>query len=124
MKSDPTKDLNLIGPGTTVEGKILSLGNIRIDGKITGEVTASESLTLGESGEIEGNIDAKNITIGGKVRGIVNAADKIVFEAKAVVRGDIRAKRLVVDEGAQFDGKITMTDKPQQQQTGPVHMQK
>jgi cytoskeletal protein CcmA (bactofilin family) len=115
MKTDPTKDLNLIGPGTTVEGKILSLGNIRVDGRITGEVTASESLTLGVSGEIEGNIDAKNIVIGGKVRGLINASDKIVFEGRAVVRGDIRAKRLIIDEGAIFDGKVFMAEKATQQ---------
>lgn len=109
-KIDPIKDLNIIGPGTTVEGKILSVGSIRIDGRVTGEITASESLTLGLAGEIEGNIEAKNVTIGGKIKGAINAQDKVVFESKAVIRGDVRAKRLVIDEGAVFDGNVTMAD--------------
>ncbi len=84
---------------------------MRIDGKLIGEVTASESLAIGVTGEVEGNITAKNVTIGGKVRGTINASEKIVFEGKSVIRGDIRATRLIIDEGTIFDGKVSMTEK-------------
>jgi len=40
----------------------------------------------------------------------VTASEKLVFEGKAVVRADIRSSKLVIDEGAVFDGKCTMTD--------------
>lgn len=110
-KIDPVKEMNIIGAGTVVEGKIRSQGNVRIDGKLIGEVTASESLSIGVAGEIEGNVTAKNITVGGKVRGTISAAEKIVFEAKSVIRGDIRATRLIIDEGSTFDGKVSMTEK-------------
>ena len=111
MKSDPVKELNLIGAGTVVEGKIRSQGSVRVDGKLIGDVTASESIAVGLSGEIEGNVTAKNITVGGKIRGGVNAADKIIFESKSVVRGDVRATRLVIDEGAVFDGRVAMAER-------------
>jgi cytoskeletal protein CcmA (bactofilin family) len=110
-KLDPVKEMNIIGAGTVLEGKIRSQGSVRVDGKLIGEVTASESLAVGITGEIEGNVTAKNITIGGKVRGTINASEKIVFEGKSVVRADIRATRLVIDEGSIFDGKISMTEK-------------
>lgn len=110
-KGDPVKELNLIGPGTVVEGKIRSQGSVRVDGKLIGEVTASESLAVGVTGEIEGNVTAKNVTVGGKIRGSITAADKIVFEGKSVIRGDIRATRLIIDEGSIFDGKVSMTEK-------------
>ncbi len=111
MKNDPVKELNLIVAGTVVEGKIRSQGSVRVDGKLIGDVTASESLAVGLSGEIEGNVTAKNVMVGGKIRGAVNAAEKVVFEGKSVVRGDIRATRLVIDEGAIFDGRVSMSDK-------------
>ncbi len=110
-KPDPVKEMNLVGAGTVVEGKIRSQGSVRIDGKLIGEVTASESLAVGITGEIEGNVTAKNVTVGGKVRGAINASEKIVFEGKSVVRGDIRATRLIIDEGSVFDGKVSMTEK-------------
>jgi cytoskeletal protein CcmA (bactofilin family) len=110
-KFDPVKEMNIIGAGTVVEGKIRSQGNVRIDGKLIGEITASESLSIGITGEVEGNVAAKNVIVGGKVRGTINASEKIVFEGKSVVRGDIRATRLVVDEGSIFDGRVSMTEK-------------
>lgn len=111
-KSDPVKELNIIGAGTVVEGKIRSQGSVRVDGKVLGEVAASEALAIGVTGEIEGNVSARNVTVGGKVRGSVTAAEKVVFEGKSVVRGDIRATKLVIDEGSVFDGRVSMTDKP------------
>ena len=110
-KPDPIKELNMVGAGTVVEGKIRSQGSVRIDGKVIGEVIASESLAIGVMGEAEGNVTGKNITIGGKVRGAVSAAEKVVLESKSVVRGDVRATRLVIDEGSMFDGKVSMSEK-------------
>jgi len=111
MKNDPVKELNLIGAGTVVEGKIRSQGSVRVDGKLVGDVTASESIAVGIMGDIEGNVTAKNVTVGGKVRGTVSAAEKVVFEGKSVVRGDVRATRLVIDEGAIYDGRVSMSEK-------------
>ncbi len=104
------KELNLIGSGTTVEGKIRTQGSIRVDGKMMGELHAAENVAVGLTGEIEGNINGRNVTIGGKIRGNIIAVDKLVFEGKAVVRGDIRSARLVIDEGAVFDGRISMSE--------------
>jgi cytoskeletal protein CcmA (bactofilin family) len=110
-KPDPIKEMNIVSIGSVVEGKIRSQGSIRLDGKLVGDVTASESIAIGLTGEVEGNVSAKNVTIGGKVRGTINATEKIVFEGKSVVKADIRAARLVIDEGSIFDGKVSMTDK-------------
>ena len=114
-KANGNKELNLIAVGTSIEGKVRSQGSIRIDGKIVGEVAASENMAVGSTGDIEGNISGKNITIGGKVRGNIYSAEKLVFEGKAVVRGDVRAAKLVIDEGAVFDGTCRMTDQRPQQ---------
>ncbi|HLP17893.1 MAG TPA: polymer-forming cytoskeletal protein [Bacteroidota bacterium] len=106
-----SKELNLIGQGTIVEGSIRTKGNIRIDGKVTGEVHSSENLAVGAGGEIDGGLSGKNVVIGGRVKGNVSSVEKLVLESKSVVQGDIRAQRIVVDEGAIFDGHVAMTDK-------------
>lgn len=110
-KTDPVKELNMISSGTTVEGKIRSQGSVRIDGKVIGEIAASEAVAVGLTGEIEGNVSAKNLTVGGKIRGSLTVIEKAVLEGKAVVRGDLRAARLVIDEGATFDGNVSMSDR-------------
>ncbi|HOV98607.1 MAG TPA: polymer-forming cytoskeletal protein [Bacteroidota bacterium] len=111
MKNDAIKDVNLVGEGTVVEGKIRSQGSVRIDGKLVGDVNANESVAIGLHGEVEGNVSGKNVTVGGKVHGTITAAEKVVFEGKSIIRGDVRATRLVVDEGSIFDGKISMAEK-------------
>lgn len=107
-----SKELNLIGQGTLVEGNIRTKGNIRIDGKVKGEVHSTENLAVGSGGEIEGGLSGKNVIIGGRVRGNVASSEKLVLESKSVVHGDIRAQRLVIDEGAVFDGNVAMSEKP------------
>lgn len=109
IKNENGNELNLIAAGTIVEGKLRTPGSIRVDGKIIGEIVATQNISVGNSGDIEGNITAKSVTIGGKIKGSVVAQDKLVFEAKAVIRGDIRAAKLVIDEGAVFDGKCLMS---------------
>ncbi len=116
MADKPNTSPNVISAGTTVEGKIRTQGSLRLDGKMTGEIHAAENLAIGVSGELDGLMNGRNITIGGKVRGNINAIEKLVLEGKSVVRGDIRAARLVIDEGAVFDGKVSMSEnKPGQQ---------
>lgn len=109
-KNEPNQELNLIGAGTMLEGKIRTPGSIRIEGRVVGEVIASNTISVGTSGDVDGTISAKNISIGGKMRGSIHAQEKLVFESKAVIRGDIRAAKLVIDEGALFDGKCVMSE--------------
>jgi cytoskeletal protein CcmA (bactofilin family) len=103
-------ELNLVGAGTTFEGKIRTSGSLRIDGKVIGEIAASQNIHIGSTGETEGTIAGKNITIGGKVIGTITAQEKLVFESKAVIKGDIKATKLVIDEGAKFDGNCIMSE--------------
>jgi len=109
VKTESGNDLNLIAAGTVFEGKMKTPGSIRVDGRVIGDITASQNISIGTSGDVEGNLTASSVTIGGKLKGSVVAQDKLVFESKAIVRGDIKASKLVVDEGAQFDGKCAMS---------------
>ncbi len=113
MKNETSSGINLISAGTVLEGKLRTPGDIQIDGKVVGEITASQNISIGASGEIDGNVNAKNVTVGGKIKGTVVAQDKLTFQAKAVVRGDIRAAKLVIDEGALFDGNCVMGEAKQ-----------
>ena len=109
MKTETGSDLNLIAAGTVFEGKLKTPGSIRVDGRVIGDITAAQNISVGTSGDVEGNLTAASVTIGGKLKGSVVAQEKLVFESKASVKGDIRAAKLVVDEGAQFDGKCAMS---------------
>lgn len=107
VKSDET---TIISNGVRIEGKVTSAGNIRVDGEIQGDISSKSNVIVGESGQVNGQINADSITIGGKVSGSVQAKDKLTLEAKANLKGDLFTKILVVEAGAKFDGKSKMGD--------------
>jgi cytoskeletal protein CcmA (bactofilin family) len=102
-------DLSLLSPGTSMQGKIVSEGSIRIDGKLVGDIFAKANAAVGVTGVVEGNIEAKHVSVAGRVTGKIVASGKLVLEEKSVTRGDIRAAILVVDEGAVLDGHCVMS---------------
>ena len=102
-------ELSFIGVGTRVEGWVTTEGSIRIDGTVVGDCVAKDSAAVGPSGSLEGNLSAKNVSLAGKVKGTITASEKLILESKSLLQGDIKAMRLVVDEGATFDGRCTMS---------------
>lgn len=104
------EDVSIISSNVTIEGKLISSGNVRIDGKIEGDVIVHGNLTLGETSVINGEVKAENITIGGRVIGYVNANDRLILESKSYLEGDITANVLVIEAGAKFNGKSNMMD--------------
>jgi cytoskeletal protein CcmA (bactofilin family) len=105
IKSDET---TIISNGVKIEGKITCTGSIRIDSEVLGDILSQSFVTVGEKGQVNGQVNAGVITIGGKVSGTLKAKDKIVLESRGDVNGDIFTKILVVEEGAKFDGKSKM----------------
>jgi cytoskeletal protein CcmA (bactofilin family) len=104
-------ELNFIGEGTVLEGKIETKGSLRIDGKVKGAIRTADTLTIGMSGRVEGEIFARNAVVGGRIEGNISVEDKLVLEAKSVLIGNLKAKKLVIDEGAVFQGKSDMDAK-------------
>jgi cytoskeletal protein CcmA (bactofilin family) len=101
-------EVTIVSTGVILEGKLNSNGNVRIDGTVNGDIKAMGNVTVGESGEINGEISAENIIIGGRINGTVNAREKLTIESKSVLTGDIITKILEIEAGAKFDGKSTM----------------
>lgn len=106
--SSSSVDVSILSSGVKIEGKIYSEGNMRIDGKVLGDVTVNGNLTLGDSSEVEGDVRAMNVTLSGNVKGLVEANEKVILEANSSLEGELTAKILVIEEGAKFNGKSNM----------------
>jgi cytoskeletal protein CcmA (bactofilin family) len=104
-------EVTIISTGVIIEGKLSSNGNVRVDGSVNGDITANGNVTVGENGEVNGEIHAEGVVIAGKVIGTVSSKEKLTLEGKAVLKGDIFTKILVVEAGAQFDGQSKMSEK-------------
>jgi cytoskeletal protein CcmA (bactofilin family) len=99
---------NTIGKGTFLEGNVETYGNIRIEGKVTGNVKSKSKVALGPSSVVQGNVVAQNADLEGEVKGKIEVAELLVLKATAVIHGDIVTGKLIVETGAVFNGSCKM----------------
>lgn len=99
---------NTIGKGTVLEGNIETYGNIRIEGKVIGNIKSKSKIALGNSSHVQGNIMAQNADLEGEVKGRIEITEMLILKATAVVHGDIITGKLVVEPGAVFNGSCKM----------------
>lgn len=101
--------VSVIGPEAYFKGTVTAKGSIRVDGKMDGSITEAAAVIVGESGMVGGDISCENATIGGEVKGNIAAARSVELLSSARVTGDIRTAKILIEEGAYFNGRCTMT---------------
>ena len=106
--STGTTELNFIGRGTIIDGNIKTESSIRVDGAIKGKLICKNTVTVGDGGRIEGDVQAVNAIIGGKIKGKIIVSEKLVLESKSSLVGELKAKKLIIDEGSVFEGTSDM----------------
>lgn len=101
---------SIIGDSLTIEGNLLSEGEIQIDGQVTGDVRARK-LTIGQAAVITGDINAGTLIIRGEVNGSLKG-EEITVTSTATIRGDIVHASLSIEPGAKIDGHLKHSDNP------------
>ncbi len=98
----------LVGAGTTLTGDLKSLGDLRIDGTVTGNITSAAKVIIGNSGTVEGDIQCSHADVTGKVIGNIRAKEMLQLRGECVVTGSLYAGKLQVEPSATFNGKCHM----------------
>jgi len=100
----------LIGPGTTVQGSLLLIESVRIDGKVIGNVQTSQgnraTVAIGPTGEVIGHISAFRVIVAGKVEGNIAALERVELSHDCLVQGDISYGSINVQHGARLQGLV------------------
>jgi cytoskeletal protein CcmA (bactofilin family) len=112
----PARIDTLIGKASRVHGDLEFAGGLHLDGSIAGNVRADpsedSSLSISETGSIEGNVEAGNVMLSGTVRGDILARGRVVLGATARVQGNVYYGVIEMTLGAQIMGKLTrLSDK-------------
>jgi len=97
-----------LGKGSRVTGKLVFEGTVRIEGQVEGEITAQDTLVVGESAVVNAQITGTSIVVHGKVTGDVTARKRLEIQAPGKVYGNISSPSLVIHEGVIFEGQCTM----------------
>lgn len=102
--------INLIAQGTKITGDLISDGDIRIDGELTGNLDVKGRLVIGASGKVEGEIRCKSCEIAGTQKGKLFIGELLTLKASSNVSGDMVTQKLSIEPGAYFMGTCTMSD--------------
>jgi cytoskeletal protein CcmA (bactofilin family) len=97
-----------LGPDAEVTGKLSFETATRIEGKLHGEVRATDLLVVGADAVVQATVHAAKLVVLGEVRGQVQGATRVEICAGGKLFGDIETKSLVVQEGATFEGRSRM----------------
>jgi len=97
-----------LGKGTDFRGVLNFEGTIRVDGRLEGEVFTKDTLIVGESAEIMGNLNVGKIITSGKITGNVTATEKAHLMAPGSLTGDVSTPVLQVDDGFYLNGRCEM----------------
>jgi cytoskeletal protein CcmA (bactofilin family) len=106
----------LIGPSARVHGDVDFSGGLHIDGHVFGGVSAygsgESSVSVSESGIIEGGVVATHVVVNGMVRGDVHATGKVALGPQARVVGNLQYGMIEMAAGAEITGTLTQVKPP------------
>jgi len=103
---------SVIGPTLKFRGELSANEDLIIEGEIEGTIAHQDkNLTVGKEGRVKANIDARTVEIYGSVEGDIRGEDVVKLAKSADVKGNIYCARIIMEDGAQFSGKIDMTQK-------------
>jgi len=108
--SRPARIDTLIGKTARVQGDVDFEGGLHLDGQVRGNVRSGEAgastLSVSESGAIEGEVQVPNVVLNGTVKGDIRARERIVLGATARVEGNVYYGVIEMTLGAQIMGKL------------------
>ena len=108
---DDAEDTTLIDRDVTLIGEIVSDENIRLRGRVEGNVLTSGSVVIEPQGSVRGDITAENLIVEGSIEGKVVVARKFELRPTGRMRGDIRASIVAIAEESFLQGKVLATEK-------------
>lgn len=100
--------LTVIGPRLHVNGRIDGEEDLRVEGRVEGSITLSETLHVAEGGIVAAKVTARDVVVSGVVVGNVTATNSVTLNPGAKLVGDISAPRLIIADGAAFRGNVAM----------------
>ncbi len=100
----------IIGEGTVIQGDILYVGGLHIDGQVIGNISAENgsdaTLTLSKLGSVHGNIDVPIVVLDGEMQGDVTALDRVQLISSSRITGNVKYNLIEMEVGAEVNGQL------------------
>ena len=107
---NPSDNINLeskisnVSENLHITGSVFSSGKISFNGSIKGTLE-SKSLYVGETGFIDGKVEADEAVILGRIKGTLKG-NKVRLAASSRIEGDTYHQVIAIEDGAIYEGSI------------------
>ncbi len=108
MVSRPGEVHTLLGKGSEFEGKLSFEGQVRIDGKFSGQIFTKDVLVVGDGARVNAEVNAGTVIIHGLVEGNIRATQLVEVHQPGRIKGNIETPNLSIDKGVMFEGTCKM----------------
>jgi cytoskeletal protein CcmA (bactofilin family) len=99
----------VIGASISIVGDVTGAEDLTILGKVEGKIALPKhGVTVGQSGRVTADIQAKVVSVAGEVRGNLAASEQIVIRKTATMLGNLTAPRVGLEDGCCFRGSVDM----------------
>ena len=111
---------SIVSSGSTWQGSLKIEDSVRIEGKVTGEIDARNTVYVAEGANVDAKVRASFVVIAGQFQGEVTCGERLEILPTGRVKAQLTTKSLVVREGAFIDGQIRMTNERPASNAHPV----
>jgi cytoskeletal protein CcmA (bactofilin family) len=109
MKAFAAEDLNgFLDEGTEFSGELRFRDVMRVDGRVKGRIVSDNTLIIGETGQVDAEIDCGVVSIRGRVTGQVHGRQRIELLSGCRVLATLVSPKLLIEDGAFFQGDCRM----------------
>jgi cytoskeletal protein CcmA (bactofilin family) len=98
----------VLGPDANFKGELSFDKGMRIHGRLEGKINTPGRVHVAKEAKVAADVEAGSILIEGEIHGNLMAQDRVELKSSARYEGDLRSSKLVVDEGAVFNGHVTV----------------
>ncbi|MEP6800396.1 MAG: polymer-forming cytoskeletal protein [Acidobacteriota bacterium] len=109
-RSDGTTLNGFLDRGSHFQGELKFDDTFRIDGRFEGKIRSGSELILGDSADVNADIEVGRLSVNGKLSGSVRASERIELLARSRVSASLSAPLLKIEEGAFFQGTCQMSE--------------
>lgn len=100
----------VIGSEAYFQGALTVRGSLRVDGEVEGNILEAQTVVIGPSGRVRGDVCAEHVVVAGSVTGEVAASSQLELKVGGRLVGNIRTPKLTIDDGAIFEGRCAMAE--------------
>ncbi|MFT3786409.1 MAG: polymer-forming cytoskeletal protein [Tepidisphaeraceae bacterium] len=98
----------VLGPDAKFKGELTFEKGLRLQGQFEGSIKTPGKVHVAKEAKLNADVESGAVIIEGEVKGNLQAADRIELKNTARYEGDLTANKLVVDEGAVFQGHVSV----------------